>query len=88
MSEYAKGSVILSPDEAVVFYTDGVTEAENGDGGQFGLDRLRELFAAGPPGDARGVTAAVFDAVHSFADGAPQFDDITCLTLWRGKGEG
>jgi sigma-B regulation protein RsbU (phosphoserine phosphatase) len=86
--EYAKGSVILSPDEAVVFYTDGVTEAENGDGGQFGLDRLRELFAAGPPGDARGVTAAVFDAVHSFADGAPQFDDITCLTLWRGKGEG
>ena len=86
--EYGKGSVILSPDEAVVFYTDGVTEAENGDGGQFGLDRLRELFAAGPPGDARGVTAAVFDAVHSFADGAPQFDDITCLTLWRGKGEG
>ena len=44
--------MILSPGEAVVFYTDGVTEAENGDGGQFGLDRLRELFAAGPPGDA------------------------------------
>ena len=86
--EYGKRSVILSPGEAVVFYTDGVTEAENGDGEQFGLDRLRELFAAGPPGDARGVTAAVFDAVHSFADGAPQFDDITCLTLWRGKGVG
>ena len=83
--DYGKESVILSPGDAVVFYTDGVTEAENGEGEQFGLERLRRLFAASPPGDARGVTAAVFEAVRSFADGAPQFDDITCLTLWRGE---
>ncbi len=83
--EYAEGSVTLSPGEAVVFYTDGVTEAENRRGEQFGLERLRRVFAAGAPGDARGVTTAVFEAVRSFADGAPQFDDITCLTLWRGE---
>ena len=81
---FDKRSVSVSPGEAVVFYTDGVTEAENGAGEQFGLDRLRQLFAGGVPGDARAVTAAVFEAVEAFADGAPQFDDITCLTLWRG----
>ncbi len=84
---YPKGSVILASGDAVVFYTDGVTEAENGEGEQFGLDRLRHLFATSPPRDARSVTTAVFEAVQSFADGAPQFDDITCLTLCRGARE-
>ena len=84
--DYGKGSVTLSAGDAVVFYTDGVTEAENGEGEQFGVERLRRLFAANPPGDARGVTTAVFEAVRSFAGDAPQFDDITCLTLRRGEG--
>jgi sigma-B regulation protein RsbU (phosphoserine phosphatase) len=83
--DYAENSVILSPGEAVVFYTDGVTEAENDRGEQFGLDRLCRLFADGLPDDARGITTAVLEAVRSFAEGAPQFDDITCLTLWRGR---
>jgi serine phosphatase RsbU (regulator of sigma subunit) len=34
----------LEPDEAVLLYTDGVTEARTADGEQFGLDRLVDLL--------------------------------------------
>ena len=66
-----------------MLYTDGVTEAENDECEQFGLERLREVFAGSPPRNARKANAAVFKAVKAFAGDAPQSDDITCLTLHR-----
>ena len=84
---YDKRVVILSPGDTVMLYTDGVTEAENSAGEQFGIDRLSEVFAGLPPRDTRDITTAVFQAVKSFADGAPQFDDITCLSLHRCGGD-
>ena len=84
---YDKRVMILSPGDTLVLYTDGVTEAENNASEQFGIDRLREVFAGLPPRDAHDITTAVFQAVKSFADDAPQFDDITCLTLHRCGGD-
>ena len=81
-------SIVLAPGDSAILYSDGVTEAENDAGEQFELERLYEVFADAPPGDARKATSDVLEAVKVFADGAPQFDDITCLTLWRGGGSG
>ena len=78
---FDKNSVILSQDDVAVFYTDGVTEAENGEGEQFGLGRLRSIFTSAPPRNAHDATDTVFQAVKAFAGDAPQFDDITCLIL-------
>ena len=78
----------MAPGDTAILYSDGVTEAENDAGEQFELDRLYDVFAEAPPGDARTATIDVLKAVTAFADGAPQFDDITCLTLWRGGGRG
>ena len=77
----------LAPGETAILYTDGVTEAENDRRDQFGMDRLRDVMAAAPPTDARGATDTVFRAVREFAGDAPQFDDITCLTLHRGEAD-
>ena len=85
---FREKSITLSPGDSAILYSDGVTEAENDAAEQFELDRLYDVFAEAPPGDARGATEAVLKAVTAFADGAPQFDDITCLTLWRGGGNG
>ena len=82
---YEESAVTLRPGDLVVFYTDGVTEAENDRGEQFGLERLREVFASAPPKDVRAANAAIFDAVAAFASRAPQFDDVTCLTLRRSE---
>ena len=78
---YQQNTVTLSPGDTVIFYTDGVTEAMNGEEEQFGLDPLSEFFQANPPQDPEQATAAVFEAVNSFAGDTPQSDDITCLVL-------
>ncbi len=73
----------LEPGETALLYTDGVSEAQNLRGEQFGLDRLSRVFVENPPASAEQATARVFEAVTDFAGNAPQFDDITCLALQR-----
>ena len=79
---YQQNTVTLSPGDTVIFYTDGVTEAMNGEEEQFGLDPLSEFFQANPPQDPEHATATVFEAVNAFAGDTPQSDDITCLVLY------
>ena len=81
---YNQRTVTLQPGDTVILYTDGVTEAMNAEGEQYGLDHLREMFAGAPPGSSELANKAVFDAVHGFAQGTPQSDDITCLVMRRG----
>ena len=85
---YEKSAAALAPGDAIILYTDGVTEAENDRQEQFGVERLRGVFADSPPSDARETNTAVFRAVKEFAGAAPQFDDITCLTLYRAGASG
>ncbi|MCY3665691.1 MAG: SpoIIE family protein phosphatase [Gemmatimonadetes bacterium] len=82
---YEESSMTLQPGDRVVLYTDGVTEAENDQGDQFELERLCEIFTDGTPMDAHATNEAVFAAVEAFAGDAPQFDDVTCLTLRRSE---
>ena len=78
---YQQDSVTLAPDDTVIFYTDGVTEAINAEGDQFEVSRMQEIFAAAPPKDPESVVMDLLDAVNAFAGDMPQFDDITCLAL-------
>ena len=81
--EFRSRTVQLDPGDVVVLYTDGVTEAVDANGEQFGVKRMHEVFAAGPPADSEQATRAMFRAVRSFVGDTPQFDDITCLVLRR-----
>ena len=78
---YVTAEVMLAPGDMVIFYTDGVTEAENLEQEQFDIERLQQLFVDRRGMDARQANHAVFQAVRDFAGEAPQFDDITCMTL-------
>ena len=81
--EFRQETVSVSPGDTVLFYTDGVTEAMNGDGEEFGMERLQSIFANAPPVDSQEATERVFEAVHDFAGGTPQSDDVTCLALFH-----
>ena len=83
--QYRQNTVVLSPGDTVVFYTDGVTEAMDGAGEQFGTERLREIFAAALPRDSQEANQAVFEAVRNFVGDMPQSDDITCMTFCRSE---
>jgi len=82
---FVTDSLRLETGDALLLYTDGVTEAMNPEKEFFSDARLLELAAelTGPEAglDAKGVCARLAAAVHAFANGADQSDDITLLTL-------
>ena len=81
---YKPRKIALAPGDMLLLYTDGVTEAENWETAQFGMERLEAAVLATLGEPARRVVEEVIARVMAFADGAPQSDDITCLAVVRG----
>ena len=71
----------LLPGDKVVIYSDGVTEAQDTQGGFFGKRRLREIVDAKAAGSCASIHDAIQEAVAAFTEGAAQSDDITVLVL-------
>lgn len=76
---YATAEHMLAPGDTVVFYTDGITEAEDSQGTLFGDERLQEALRFQTGADARNRVQTVIERVRAFAAGAPQSDDIAAL---------
>jgi len=71
----------LEKGDALVMYTDGVSEAQDPAGEFFGTERLLEATGRQAAGSASAITAGLLEDVKTFAATAPQSDDITILTL-------
>ena len=80
---YEQDTFDLLPGDTVFLYSDGVSEAMNRNGEEFGLERMAQVLAEHAAKDPREVNQAMFEAVRAFAGDTPQSDDITCLTLCR-----
>jgi len=78
---YEQTSLQLAPGDCVVLYSDGVTEARNEDGDEFGEDRLLEAVRDAGSEPAEVLVSRIIDALDRFVGFAPQFDDITLLVL-------
>jgi serine phosphatase RsbU (regulator of sigma subunit)/CHASE2 domain-containing sensor protein len=80
-ASYAPRSIVLSPGDMLLLYTDGVTEAENPQSDLFGTEPLERaiLEVGGRP--AREIVEHVIQRVAAFTKGAPQSDDITCVAV-------
>lgn len=81
--KFKRSSLQLNPGDALVMYTDGVTEAENKEHAQFGESRLEAELAALKGSDSKHMVETVLSKVREFAAGAPQSDDITQLVIRR-----
>jgi phosphoserine phosphatase RsbU/P len=79
--ELPEKQVQLHPGDLVLFYTDGVTEAVNHDSHPYGEERLITYLRSVGTLSAENVADGVLNEVHSWAGDAPQFDDITVMTL-------
>lgn len=74
----------LQVGDAVLLYTDGVTEAMNRKGEQFGLDRLGAALREGCKlGDAGDALRHIFKSFNGFRDGRLLKDDVTIVLLRR-----
>ena len=87
IATYEHASVTLAPGDLVVVCSDGVTEARNDAGEEFGRDRLVAAMSACHGGSPEAVLEQLLESVRRFSEGAPQGDDITALVLrYRGGG--
>jgi sigma-B regulation protein RsbU (phosphoserine phosphatase) len=73
----------LAPGDYLVLFSDGVTDAENQQGEEFGESRLLEVLRADASRSGEALIDDVFAAIDRFAGRAPQFDDITLLVVRR-----
>jgi sigma-B regulation protein RsbU (phosphoserine phosphatase) len=80
-AEYTANTVMLEPEDVLVLYTDGVTEAENAVQELFGEERLRQTITEVRTRSAAEILAAVLAAVHAFTGSTPQSDDITLMVI-------
>ncbi len=67
--------------DCLLLYTDGVCEAEDRDGNEYGLERLKSEFLKAAPLGAEVVMDTIKQSVTKFAGGRPQMDDITLIVI-------
>ncbi len=80
---YKEGSLQLDCGDALVMYTDGVTEAKNPEREEFGTERLDAMLSRLPGKSSLQIIEEVKTGVNGFVAGAEQHDDITMLVLKR-----
>ncbi|NOZ13701.1 MAG: SpoIIE family protein phosphatase [Acidobacteria bacterium] len=82
-AEYTKKTVPMAPGSILAIYSDGITEALNEQGEEFGMNRLIQQLNSHCSASAENLTDSVFSAVRSFAGTAPQYDDMTIMIVRR-----
>ncbi len=71
----------IEPGEMLVLYTDGVTEAQNLKGEEYGRDRLARAVTANRSLNARDLIAALHKEVVDWTDGKGATDDVTFFVI-------
>ncbi|HET9299405.1 MAG TPA: PP2C family protein-serine/threonine phosphatase, partial [Candidatus Polarisedimenticolaceae bacterium] len=80
---FTQRAVRMEPGDLLLIFSDGVTEAVDPAGEEFGEDRLvREVLQAGDV-DPRDVVDRVLLALGAWSAGAPPADDVTLLAARR-----
>lgn len=74
-------STDLHAGDVIVYYTDGLTEAENPRGEPYGEDRLASALTKAGELDSVSIRKAILDDVEVFSEGNPPFDDMTMLVV-------
>jgi len=69
----------LSPEDIMVFLTDGVSEARGHDDVQFGYNRVFDVIKSHRHSNAQQIVENLYQTVHSFSNNQPQQDDITSV---------
>ena len=81
--EFPVGELHLEPCQSILLYSDGVSEATDGSGAEYGTDRMRRLIG----GRCSMGPAALIDACRedlgAFRNGTQRMDDVTMLVLGR-----
>lgn len=75
----------LEPGDVIVYYTDGLTDAENASGENYGEERLARAISDCGQQSAAQILNYLVNEVECFCGGVPAFDDLTlCVVRYAG----
>ncbi|MGL5951403.1 MAG: PP2C family protein-serine/threonine phosphatase, partial [Cetobacterium sp.] len=80
---YRQGEIKLNIGDIVVYYTDGITEAENSSKQLFGIERLKDILLQTSSLSAKEIKQKLLSEVNNFQNGCEQNDDITFVVIKR-----
>jgi phosphoserine phosphatase RsbU/P len=80
---YSAGEVVLRPGDALVVFSDGVSETTGPEGEEFGPERISDIVRHGRRVEAMAIEFAIRLEMDAFAGGAAAADDRTLLVLKR-----
>ena len=78
---YEEFTLSTQPGDMIVFFSDGIPDAENATGEMFGTDRLRQVLESQAEPTAASTVEAILKSVSDFQSGIEHFDDETVVVL-------
>ncbi len=81
--QYDAGESIISAGDRLIIFTDGVVEAQNNSGEEYGELRLLSLLGSAPDISSADLLTRILTSVDAFVGREPRYDDTTCVILRR-----
>lgn len=78
---YEEFSLSTQPGDAIIFFSDGIADAQNAEGDMFGEDRLKSVVKKNQHRPASKLADAILGEVGKFQKGKERFDDETVVVL-------
>lgn len=80
-SPYEEGEVSIENDDVLLLYTDGITEAQDKEGSEFGEENLKSELSFYKSLEAGEIMEKITGRINEYSRGAQQTDDITLIVL-------
>jgi sigma-B regulation protein RsbU (phosphoserine phosphatase) len=78
---YEQGERQLTPGDTIVLFSDGIVEARNIEGEEFGEQRIREAIGPGVGEPVERILDHLLRVLEEFTRGIPQADDLTAVIV-------
>ena len=80
---YSEAAVTLRPGDVILIYSDGISEAADESGTQFGEDSIAEIVTANPDDSSEALLVRVIEAARNHSRAMPPMDDMTVVVIKR-----
>lgn len=78
---YEQETVQMQPGDVLIAFTDGLSEAQNAQGEEFGEARIKEVLAESARLPVNEIRDEIVQRAKAWGAGAPQYDDLTFVVM-------
>ncbi len=86
--EFSQDAVPFEGGDSLLLYTDGLMEARNAAGEEFGLEKIEKIVSGKADSTAKQIKSNMLKEINSFVTDTPQHDDLTFILVKANKSRG